>query len=387
MTRSGPYDAVIIGGGFYGCCLALFLRSVTDRILVIEQEDGLLTRASRVNQARVHTGFHYPRSFVTALRSKQLHQRFARDFAPSVVDDFAMLYAIARRRSKVSAERFYRMFTSMGAPIARASASDAALFNPELIESAFACTEFAFDWSVLRDLLAEQLAACGIEIRLGSRVEAVEFRGDTAHLSLDRGAGVDAATLFNVTYAGINTLLNNSGLEALALKHELAELALIAPPPELVGKGITVMDGPFFSTMPYPERALHSLTHVRYTPHASWNDHQASAGADAAAGRAADMTEGAVESRWRHMVLDAQRYMPCIADAQYKGSLYEQKTVLVRNERDDGRPILFHKHSGKPVFYSILGGKMDNIYDLFELLPSVEPRFRAANDAWLQVRN
>ena len=65
---SGPkteYDYLIVGGGFYGCCLALFLRSISDRVLLVEESGELMGRASRVNQARVHTGFHYPRSALT----------------------------------------------------------------------------------------------------------------------------------------------------------------------------------------------------------------------------------------------------------------------------------------------------------------------------------
>ena len=61
------YDYVVIGGGFYGCCLALYLRSISDKVLLVEASDALMKRASRVNQARVHTGFHYPRSAVTAV--------------------------------------------------------------------------------------------------------------------------------------------------------------------------------------------------------------------------------------------------------------------------------------------------------------------------------
>src|SRR5689334_14539532 len=105
MTKN-DYDVVIVGGGFYGCCLALFLSSVTPRILVIEAEDELLHRASRINQARIHTGFHYPRSFPTALRSSVLQKRFLRDFKHAVAADFQMLYAIAAQRSKVSSSRF-----------------------------------------------------------------------------------------------------------------------------------------------------------------------------------------------------------------------------------------------------------------------------------------
>jgi glycine/D-amino acid oxidase-like deaminating enzyme len=134
-TGSGHnYDYVVIGGGFYGCCLALYLRSISRKVLLVEASPSLMNRASRVNQARVHTGFHYPRSAITAVKSMLLHRRFLRDFPEAVVDDFQMLYAIPRRRSKVSAKKFYRMFRDMGAPIQPALPNHRALFDDEMIE-------------------------------------------------------------------------------------------------------------------------------------------------------------------------------------------------------------------------------------------------------------
>jgi hypothetical protein len=68
------------------------------------------------------------------------------------------------------------------------------------------------------------------------------------------------------------------------------------------------------------------------------------------------------------MVRDVGRYMPAIFDACYVESLFEVKTLLVKNETDDGRPILFEKHSSLPRCFSVLGGKIDNIYDVLEKL-------------------
>jgi hypothetical protein len=48
--------------------------------------------------------------------------------------------------------------------------------------------------------------------------------------------------------------------------------------------------------------------------------------------------------------------------------MFEIKTVLVANESNDGRPILFEKHVDLPGFYSVLGGKLDNIFDVIEKL-------------------
>lgn len=372
QARSDP-DFVIIGGGVYGCCLALFLRSISDSVVIIEQEETALACASRNNQARIHTGFHYPRSFVTALRSLALHRRFASDFPEAVVDDFAMLYAIARRRSKVSAARFERTFRYMGATFQRASRTEAAIFNPELIEQCFTCEEFAFDCNILRDLLMDRIHRAGIEISFSSRVEAVASRGDRHLVVCSGGRELTARTVFNVTYSGLNRLLRASGLETVEIKHEVAEIALIEPPAELGGLGITVMDGPFFSAMPFPSTGQYSLTHVRYTPHASWSDH-------------ATPYEAPSEppaSRNRHMLLDAARYLPAMRDAVWSRSLYETKTVLARNERDDGRPILFHRDALHPSVISVLGGKIDNIYDLFACLMEEEEAWSGAHDGYL----
>ena len=57
-TQNAYADVIIIGGGFYGACLALFYRSVAKNVVILEAKDDLLTRASFVNQARIHTGFH-----------------------------------------------------------------------------------------------------------------------------------------------------------------------------------------------------------------------------------------------------------------------------------------------------------------------------------------
>ena len=167
-------DYLIVGGGFYGCCLALYLRSLSARVLVVEAGDTLLDRASRVNQARVHTGFHYPRSALTAVKSMLLHRRFMEDFPEAVVDNFQMLYAIARRRSKVSSRRFYRMFRDIGAPIQSALPSQAALFDADRVEGVFACSEAAFDYLVLRRLLTERLDQAGVEVRMSTALEGLE---------------------------------------------------------------------------------------------------------------------------------------------------------------------------------------------------------------------
>ncbi|TKT82503.1 FAD-binding oxidoreductase [Aquamicrobium sp. LC103] len=365
------YDFAVIGGGFYGLFLALFLRGISDRVVVFEAEEEAFSRASRVNQARVHTGFHYPRNFVTAMRSLSLHQRFARDFPDAIVDDFDMLYAVASRRSKVSAGRFRRMYEHLEAPIQPAPRHLSKLFDETLIEGVFRVREWAFDYRALRRGLLARLDAARIPLRLGTKVERIESLTEGVGLELSDGTHVKAGMAFNVTYAGINALLLSSGLAPLPLKHEFVELALVEPPEEMKGLAVTVMDGPFFSFMPYPAAGgAYSLTHVRYTPHWSWSD--AEGGASMFLG---DMPH---QSRWRHMKQDARRYVPCLDGLAWRESLFDIKTVPIRNELNDGRPILLHRHADAPRLLSVLGGKIDNIYDLFSILPAIDARFASA---------
>lgn len=373
MTALSGHDVdyLIIGGGFYGCCLALFLRSVSDRVVVVEATARLMSRASRVNQARIHTGFHYPRSAVTAVKSMVLHKRFMNDFPEAVIDDFQMLYAIARKRSKISANRFYRMFRDIGAPIQSASTSQAALFDSDMIEAVFACKEAAFDYSVLERLLSERLARAGVPVRLSTTVSALAEMATGVVAGLSDGSELTARYAFNVTYSQVNSVLDKASLPRARLKHELTELALIAPPPELHGIGVTVMDGPFFSCMPYPSEELYSLTHVRYTPHESWTDDARS--------NTQQISSTQLQSRVTHMIRDGQRYMPSLAQARHEKSLFEVKTILEKNENDDGRPILYQQKPDKSRVVSILGGKIDNIYDLFELIRRSSPEFAPAD--------
>lgn len=369
MSRP-DWDAVVIGGGFFGCCLALTLRTACDRVLVLERETELMTRASRVNQARVHTGFHYPRSMVTARRSRALQSRFVAAFPEAVVSDFRMLYAIARHRSKVTASRFSALFQALDAPFAPASRADAALFDREAVEAVYACQEFAFDWRALRQALIPRLEAAGVVVRTGVEARSVTDDGEAATLESSEG-GFRSDAAFNASYAGLNDLAGASGLTRLPIKHEWAEIALVKPPPDLRGLAVTVMDGPFFSTMPYPAEQLYSLTHVRFTPHAAWTDDQAGP-----TGAVVDRMPR--RSRVREMILDAARYLPCMAETRHERSLWDVKTVRTQNEIDDARPILVHRHADCPRLISVLGGKLDNVFDLLETLPDLDDRWRDA---------
>lgn len=368
-------DAVVIGGGFYGATIAIYLAKHRGlrRVILIEKEEALLSRASYNNQARVHNGYHYPRSFTTAFRSRVNLPKFVLDWPFAVKRDFTKLYAIARRNSKVTSRQFLRFCDEIGAKTQPAQLSLRRLFNPALIDEVFVVEEFAFDSRLLADWARKELEKLNVEIRLNtaakklSRAENSKLTVSTLtdHSNKNRQPevtkNITTQYVFNCAYSGLNQFCGDFPGINTKLKHEITEMALVRMPPELEEIGVTVMDGPFFSVMPFPARGLHTLSHVRYTPHFQFIDEK---GNDPYA----KLVEYERAPRVDRMLRDVGRYLPALSNANYVDSLFEVKTLLVKNEVDDGRPILFERHSELPGCYSVLGGKIDNIYDVLEKL-------------------
>jgi glycine/D-amino acid oxidase-like deaminating enzyme len=355
LALKKQYDALVIGGGFYGAVVSLELRKSFSKVLLVEKQSDLMGRASYRNQARIHQGYHYPRSILTSLRSRVNFSRFVEEYSECVYSGFEKYYAIGRLLSKVNASQFYTFCHRIGAPIRVASKEVKKLFNPDLIEEVFLVTEYAFDAVRLKALMETQLQETGVDVALQTTVLRVEERGDYVAVLCNQGEEnkhINTGYVFNCTYSQINQVLRASGLPIIPLKHELTEMALIDPPNELRNLGITVMDGPFFSCMPFPALKIHSLSHVRYTPHHYWEDASGSPYIDAHA----YFHSHRPQSRYVHMLKDAQRYLPIIADSRYAESLWEVKTLLPRSEMDDSRPILYRHSDQLPSLVSVLGG-------------------------------
>ena len=103
--------------------------------------------------------------------------------------------------------------------------------------------------------------------------------------------------------------------------------------------------------MPFPPAGMHSLSHVRYTPH------------EASTAQTREVLVPMASNR-NAMIRDAQRYLPCLRQTMTVRSIFDIKATLIHNEDDDGRPILIEQAEDMPRVLSVLGSKMDNIYDV-----------------------
>ena len=366
---STDFDAIVVGGGFFGASLAAHLqRDRGQRVVLFEMGAELLKRASYANQARVHNGYHYPRSLLTAVRCRVNFPRFVRDYSDCVVGDFEKYYAVGQAFSKTTGSQYRQFCERVGAPIQRAPQHIRKLFDPALVDDVFLVHELAFDACRLEALVQRELAEAAVDVRMGHEVETVrQLPGGRLEATVRGPAGQETFTaghVYNCTYSRLNGLLVRSGLEPIHLKHELTEMPLVEVPDEVKGRAFTMMCGPFFSIMPFPPSGLYTLSHVRYTPHAEWMDEPGRPWRDPYG----LLDIAARRSNFPHMVRDVGRYMPCLRGCVQRDSLWEVKTVLPKSEVDDSRPVLYRRDCGLPNLTCILGAKIDNIYDVLEVV-------------------
>jgi hypothetical protein len=361
---------LIIGGGFYGLYLADCFTQDGFEVQLIEKEDNFMKRASYVNQARIHNGYHYPRSVLTALRSRISFPRFVNEFKDCVDSDFEKYYLIGSPLGKITGLQFLKFCERIGAKCDSAPEKIRNLTNPSMVDSCFSVIEYAFDSTKLRDLMLKRLNASKLIYKLKTSVESVKQKDNGLEVelkNLDSGQieTVYSDHVFNCTYSRINYVNMNSKINLIPFKHEMTEMCIVDVPDILKKIGLTVMCGPFFSTMPFPSEAgHHSFSHVRYTPHFEWQENSELEYIDSLK----RYEETNKNSAWLYMQKDASRFIPILKDCVYQKSIWEVKTILPRSEADDSRPILFLPNYGLKGFHCVMGGKIDNVYDVMDAI-------------------
>ncbi|MBP3701112.1 MAG: FAD-binding oxidoreductase [Lachnospiraceae bacterium] len=372
------YDKIIIGAGLYGLYAAAYSGKKGEHVLVLECEDAPFKRATYINQARVHMGYHYPRSLSTAMKSAGYFERFNGDFPFCINEKFDQVYATSARFSWTDATQFQKFCEAAG--IRCDEVSPERYFKKGMCDGAFLTTEYTYDALILRDYYVELLDQMkNVEILYSAKITGISREGDFYVVDAKRGPERESyrtGYLLNATYASTNQILDMIGYEKIGIKYELCEIILCDVGGALEDVGITVMDGPFFSIMPFGKAGCHSLTSVTFTPHMTSYDavpifrcQKESQGACSGSYLAnCDSCPAKPESAYPYMSHLARKYMKDNYEFSYKGSLFSMKPILKSSEIDDSRPTVIRTYTTNPTFVSVLSGKINTVYDLDEVL-------------------
>lgn len=369
------YDKIIIGAGLYGLYSAEYCSKRGEQVLVLECEEGPFQRATYINQARVHMGYHYPRSYSTAVKSAGYFERFVNDYDFCILKEFDQLYATSSRFSWTNAEQFIKFCQDAEIRCDEVNANK--YFNDRMCDGAFLTKEYTYDANILKEFFLEKInERNNVKIQYNVMIKEIIQTNEEFAIILGDGREFRSKFLLNATYASTNQITKMLDYTTFKIKYELCEIILCDVNENLKNLGITVMDGPFFSIMPFGKTEYHSLTSVTFTPHITSTeelptfkcqrrnntfcspDHLGNC----------NNCNNKPETAWSYMASMAKKYMKQEYQFKYNTSLYSMKPILKASEIDDSRPTVIKTFSSSPTYVSVLSGKINTVYDLDEVL-------------------
>lgn len=369
------YDKIIIGAGLYGLYSALFCGKKGQSILVLECDPGPFMRATYINQARVHQGYHYPRSISTAMKSAGYFERFHKDYAFCINKEFDQIYATSNQCSWSNSEQFMDFCKAVHIPCEQLHPER--YFKQGMCDGAFLTREYTYDAMILKNYFLERLSELqNVKIQYGVKIQTIEKWQDCYALYMNDKHCYQTGFILNATYAAANQILSMAGFEKFHIKYELCEIILCKANRALDKYGITVMDGPFFSIMPFGKTGFHSLTSVTFTPHTVCLDRLPEFNCQKLSGGYCspvylgncNSCPAKPKTAFAYMANLAQKYLREEYSFAYQSSLFSIKPILLSSEIDDSRPTVIKRYSSKPDFVGVLSGKINTVYDLDEVL-------------------
>lgn len=368
------FDKIIIGAGLYGLYSALYCGGKGEKVLVIECDSSSFMRATYINQARVHMGYHYPRSYSTAIKSAHYFKRFLDDYNFCIHKSFQQIYATSTQFSWTNANDFKRFCRA--ADILCDDVDINKYFKPNMCDGAFLTEEYTYDAQILKKFFLNEISKCkSVDIIYNLKIESIQELQSHFVLKCSNNEMYETDFLLNATYASTNQISYMLGYESFKIKYELCEIILCNVDEKFKDIGITVMDGPFFSIMPFGKTGYHSLTSVTFTPHITSHNElpifdcqKYSPNCNEYHLENCNECIAKPKSAWPYMSQLAKNYLKEELQFEYSHSLFSMKPILKSSEIDDSRPTVIRQFSSSPTYVSVLSGKINTVYDLDEVL-------------------
>lgn len=322
---------IVIGGGFYGLMLSTYLSNKYE-VHLYEQESEVMTKASSLCQMRIHTGMMYPRNIKTALSCLNTFKPFMLKFKDAIVDDFTSLYAVAKG-SNIDATSFYNIQKDMGQNIKKVKND---IFDSMYVEQVFKCEEYTFDLDIIKSVLLNECERCGVRLHLNTHIS-----------NLNIFHSKDIAKIFLCNYSGITDVLKASNLSPIS-ELVVTSCEKIYFRDNLGDVAVCVVDGDYFSTMCLPKKynGLKTLTLANSNGVKSYK-----CGYISNKDNAFDMV---------------RRFIPEVK-LEYDHSDFGEKCFI--SSIDNQNRCCFIRKENFPIeTYTILGGKVTNVFSLFEQL-------------------
>jgi hypothetical protein len=321
----------IAGGGIYGTTAAIRLAERGFEVHLFDPL-GILQAASAINQYRIHSGYHYPRSPETIAETLEARAEFTDTFAPAVVRNSHHFYAIPHEGSVTPPALFEQVMSQFGVAY---DSRRPGWMNLDFIDKCYAVEENIYDPDILRELVTNRLS------RLGVPFEKRAFTREQRN---------DYEWVVWATYG----LGPSRGIFKSA-KYQVAEKILIELPPSLHHLSLVVVDGPFTAFDPYGSSGRSLFGSAKLTNHWTTTDPNEPIPEPFASLLNRPNWEQVSFSRFDAMRKDSALPVPDSIHAKYIGSRWTIR-VVENNPKEDRRTL--YVQEGLPGELHIFSGKV-----------------------------
>ncbi|HXJ16002.1 MAG TPA: FAD-dependent oxidoreductase [Candidatus Polarisedimenticolia bacterium] len=321
----------VAGAGIYGANVAIRLAEQGHQVRLFDPL-GILRATSVINQYRIHSGYHYPRSPETIRETLEARAEFMEAFAPAIVHNSRHYYAIPHEGSQTPPELFEKVMAQYSL-VCTPCRPD--WMNFDFIDKCYEVDEQIYDPDVLRDVVT-------------SRIQALRIPFEQCAFSPEMRPDYDFVIW--ATYG----LGPSRGLFTIA-KYQVAEKLLIELPKELQHISLVVVDGPFTAFDPYGSSERSLFGSAKNTNHWSTTDPW-----EPIPEKYANLLNGpAFEpcpfTRFEAMRSDSARAVPASKEAAYVGSRFTIR-VVENNPAQDRRTLYVQEPAPGELY--IFSGKV-----------------------------
>lgn len=324
----------VIGAGIFGCTVAVDLARTGLDVSLFEEFSDLLEGSTARCQARLHSGYHYPRSPETALAAKNGSLEFAERYPSAIISDVDQYYIIASN-GKTSPDDFRTFCKALDLPYEEARPMQA--YTDDLCVKV---PESFIDVKILRRLLRNELLGSGVKLHLSHKVTSPEDISE------------DFDTVVWATYGAHWDE---------PLRYEVCETAVFE-----VGRygrqSFVVLDGDFVSMDPYYNNTflLYGVEETVHWATVSKGMPEVPAPYDRLLKRAPVPIRNSPVSNFSDMINTASKFLWGLDSGGrgvsiYHGSLWAMRTILPNVDNTDARPTLVSQ-SGNHI--KVLSGKI-----------------------------
>lgn len=240
--------ALVIGGGIFGVCASIELSKNGIETYLFEKNSRLMQEATSVNQNRFHFGYHYPRSVATAKQCREGIDSFKEYFNAALINPRENYYAISRDGSKTSFSKYIKFCKELGLPHDEKYPSENILNRSE-ISGCVVVNEQLIDLDKLKKIAESLLRKNNVKVFLNREFTGVDSQ--------------DFQIIVNATYSSFNYVNRMLNLPTRKFRYDICNVPVIKLPKNLSKIGITIMDGDFYSILPYGRTPYHLFWSVQ----------------------------------------------------------------------------------------------------------------------------